>query len=115
MSDVRCGPFVRGFTRAPASRSIGCESAAMVGWPFRYASAITFFDGLSSASGSGAASNAATTSAGGTRYFGVSAARVVARIRRSGRNDFRVMRTIVLTRRRGDAEEKQERAQVALQ
>src|SRR5436305_1723569 len=104
MSDVRCGPFVRGFTRAPASRSIGCESAAMVGCPFRYESDITFFDGLSNASGNGGASNAATTSGGGTRYLGVSAPIVVATIRRSGRRDVRVIAddcTHAEARRRG--------------
>src|SRR5258707_5310498 len=91
MSAVRCGPFVRGFTRSPAMRNIGRDSAAIVGCAFRYDNAITFFDGLSNASGNGAASNAATTSGGGTRYFGVSAARVVARRIPRNSSSFRVM------------------------
>src|SRR5882762_9872707 len=46
---------------------------AIDGCAFRYASAITFFEALSNASGNGAASNAATTSGGGVRYLGASA------------------------------------------
>ncbi|MGH9420933.1 MAG: addiction module protein [Thermoanaerobaculia bacterium] len=64
-------------------RSIGCESDAIVGCAFRYDSTNTFFEGLSNASGNGAASNAATTSGGGTRYFGACAVRAEARKRDS--------------------------------
>src|SRR5438105_1707579 len=57
--------------RAPAMRSIGCESAAIVGCALRDVSAMTFFDGLSVASGSGFASKASITSFGGKRYVDV--------------------------------------------
>src|SRR5581483_1313418 len=66
----RCGPLVLGFTRAPASRSIGCESSAIVGYARRYVSAMTCFEGLRIAAGSGGASNASTTSLGGVRERG---------------------------------------------
>src|SRR5258705_12755447 len=54
--------------RAPAIRSIGCESAPIVGCALRELSAMTFFDGLRVASGSGFASKASITSFGGNRY-----------------------------------------------
>src|ERR1700737_422916 len=71
MSGLRCGPKVFGLMRAPAMRSIGCESAPIVGCALRDVSAMTFFDGLRVASGSGFASKASITSFGGNRYVDV--------------------------------------------
>src|SRR6266446_10413617 len=77
--------------RAPAIRNIGCESAPIVGCALRDVSAMTFFDGLRVASGSGFASNASITSFGGNRYVDV--ARTSERIS---------MARIVTTNRDGD-------------
>src|SRR5437763_5028043 len=77
--------------RAPAMRNIGCERAPIVGCALRDVSAITFFDGLRVASGSGFASNASITSFGGNRYVDV--ARTSERIS---------MARIVATNRDGD-------------
>src|SRR6266536_4715105 len=91
MSGMRCGPKFFGLMRAPAMRNIGCESAPIVGCALREASAITFFDGLRVASGSGLASKASITSFGGNRYVDV--ARTSERIS---------MPRIVATNRDGD-------------
>jgi hypothetical protein len=67
VSPARCGPNVFGFTRAPASRSIGRDNASIVGCPLREVSAMTCREGLMIASGSSGASKASTTSFGGRR------------------------------------------------
>src|SRR5438034_4497555 len=71
MRGVRCGPKFFRLMRAPAMRNIGCERAPIVGCALRDVSAITFFDGLRVASGSGFASKASITSFGGNRYVDV--------------------------------------------
>ena len=66
--DGRCGPFVRGLTRYPASRYIGCASSLMDGMLRRSSSATVSRDGLTSAVGSGGASRMSTMTCGGVRY-----------------------------------------------
>ena len=51
--DARNGPFVFGFTRDPASRSIGCDSSAIVGYARAFVSAICCLLGLTEISAGG--------------------------------------------------------------
>ena len=64
--DARNGPLVLAFTRSPASRSIGCESSAIVGYARAFSSASVCRFGLTSVCGSGSASNAWTMVGGGS-------------------------------------------------
>ena len=66
MPRVRCGPFVAGFTRMPASRNIGCASSVMGGMLLRSTRTMRSPFGLVSACGIGGASRMRTMSAGGT-------------------------------------------------
>src|SRR5206468_2704571 len=66
----RCGPFVFGLIRDPASRSIGCESSAMTGYGRAFNNANACLLGLIIVCGSGSASNASTMCCGGITYFG---------------------------------------------
>ncbi len=70
----RCGPFVFGLMRAPASRSIGCDRSAIVGMLARSSSAICCLDGLTATVGSGAASRMSTMAFGGSWYFACASA-----------------------------------------
>ena len=85
----RCGPFVFGLIRDPASRSIGCEISAMAGYGRAFNNANACLLGLINVCGSGSASNTSTMCCGGTAYFGGSlapgtcAASVGATIRRA--------------------------------
>ena len=70
----RCGPFVFGLMRAPASRSIGCDRSAIVGMLARSSSAICCLDGLTATVGSGAASRMSTMAFGGSWYLACASA-----------------------------------------
>ena len=54
--DARCGPFVFGLMRAPASRYIGCDSSAIVGYARALISAICCLLGLTEICAGGSAS-----------------------------------------------------------
>ena len=64
----RCGPFVRGLMRKPASRSIGCDTSAMAGMLVRDIIAITSRAGLTDTVGSGSAVMMSTMFFGGDMY-----------------------------------------------
>src|SRR6185436_1059930 len=68
--DARNGPFVFGLIRAPASRSIGCDISAIVGYARALVSRTDWWFGFATMPGSSSASNTSTMFFGGRTYFG---------------------------------------------